>query len=261
VNVQNSVVSNNFSNAVQTISSGIGVMSVTVNGSTFTNNNAALVVQTTSGGMVVKITNNSTTFNQSNAINVIRSAGAPGAVDATVTGNSVGTLGVPGSGASCGGGCNGIQVVAAGSNTFNLLLSANTVRQIDNTGIRVIAQQGSSTLNATVTNNIVDDPSLPDASIGIQVQSGALSADTTAVCASITGNTVAGGFPIDIFVRNNSAGSTFRLPGYLGLGTDLTAVQNFILANNTVTTVVAQRKTTAPANQYSGGAACPTPAP
>jgi hypothetical protein len=261
VNVQSSVVSNNISNAVQTISSGTGVMTVTVNGSTFTNNNAAVVVQTTSGGMVVKVTNNNTTFNQSNAINVTRNAGATGAVDATVTGNAVGTLGVPGSGASCGGGCNGIQVVAAGSNAFNLLLSANTVRQVDSTGIRVFAQQGSSSLNATITNNIVDDPTLPDASVGIQVQSGAVAADTTAVCASITGNTVAGGFPIDIFVRNNSAGSTFRLPGYAGLGTDLTAVQNFIAANNTVTTVLAQRKTSAPANQYTGGAACPTPAP
>ena len=77
----------------------------------------------------------------------------------------------------------------------------------------------------------------------------------------ITGNTVTGGYPIDIFVRNNSAGSTFRLPGYAGSGTDLTAVQNFILTNNTVTTVLAQRKTTIPANQYTGGAACPTPAP
>lgn len=261
VNVQNSDVSNNISNAVQTISTGSGVMSVTVNGNTFTNNNSAIAIQTTSGGMVVKVTNNTTTFNQSNAINVIRSAPSAGAVDATVTGNVIGTLGVPGSGAACGGGCNGIQVTAIGSNTFNLLLSANTVRQIDSTGIRVFAQQGSSSLNATITNNLVEDPSLPDASIGIHVQSGAVSADTTAVCASITGNTVTGGYPIDIFVRNNSAGSTFRLPGYAGSGTDLTAVQNFILANNTVTTVLAQRKTTVPANQFTGGAACPTPAP
>jgi hypothetical protein len=235
---------------------------VTVNANTFTNNNAALVAQTAAGGgMVAKVTNNTSTFNQSNAFNVARSVAGTGAVDATLTGNVVGASGVPASGAACGGGCNGIQVVAAGTNAFNLLISANTVRQIDSTGIRVIAQQGSSALNATITNNVVEEPVLPDASIGIQVQSGAVTADTTSVCATITGNTVTGGYPIDIFVRNNSAGSTFRLPGYAGLGTDLTAVQNFIKANNTVTTVVAQRKTTVPANQYTGGAACPTPAP
>lgn len=260
VTVANSSFTGNFSNAVQTLSNGAGLLTVTIDANTFTTNNAAVVVQTTNGGMTVKVTNNVTNFNTSNAINVVRSSGATGVVEATITGNTIGTSGVPGSGASCGGGCSGIQVTSAGTNAFRLLVSNNDIREVEANGIRVFANSGSSSLAATITNNILAEP-VPFALAGIHVQSGSTSTDTTSVCAHIAGNTISGGWDPDIFVRNFAGGSTFSLPGYAGLGTDTTAVANFLLAQNTATTAIAQRRTTAPTNMFTGGAPCPTPAP
>jgi hypothetical protein len=245
---------------VQTLHTGSGAMTVTVNASTFTNNGGAVTNQSTLGPLTTTLTNNTTTFNSTTPFIVTRNSGATGAVNATITGNTVGALGVPNSGAVCGGSCGGISVQSSGSNAFNALISNNVIRQIDLIGIRALANQGSSAMNLTITNNQVIDP-VAGVLFGINVQSGSLAADTNAVCAGITGNTVSGGFTTDVAVRNTSAGSTFRLPGYAGLGTDTTAVANFIKANNPITTATATRKTTVPANQFTGGAACATPAP
>ncbi len=261
--VQSSTIQNNFSTAVQTGNSGTGSMSVTVDGSTFTSNAASVTVQTTGAGALdVAVTNNVSTFNLGNAFTVNRSATSTANVDFTFTGNTIGTSGVAGSGAACGGGCAGLAVFALGGGTMNALIDNNVIRQVDFIGIRARASNGTGAMNLTITNNSIAEP-VAGATNGINVQSGLLSADTNATCASITGNTVSGGFSVDVHVRNNttSAGTTFSLPGYAGLGTDLTAVANFIKANNTITTATALRKTTVPQNQFSGGAACATPAP
>jgi VCBS repeat-containing protein len=261
--VQSSTVQNSFSTAVQTVNSGTGSMSVTVDGSTFTSNAAAVTVQTTGAGALdVAVTNNVSTFNLGNAFTVNRSATSTANVDYTFTGNTIGTAGVAGSGATCGGGCAGLAVFALGGGTMNALIDNNVIRQVDFIGIRARSGQGSGAMNLTITNNVIAEP-VAGATNGINVQSGTVSADTNATCASITGNTVSGGFSVDVHVRNNttSANTTFSLPGYAGLGTDLTAVANFVKANNTITTATALRKTTTPQNQFSGGTACATPAP
>jgi hypothetical protein len=260
VNLQSMSFSNNFSNAVQTANNGSGTQTVDVNGGTFTSNNAAVVVQTVLGPVVTHLTNNAATFSASTPFIITRNSPGNGAVNATFTGNSVGTAGVPASGTGCGGSCGGISVTASGSNQFNLLISSNTIRNVDGFGIRAIANSGSSAMNATITNNVVAEPG-PIPIFGINVQSGASAADTTAVCAGITGNTVTGAFFPHIAVRNAVANSTFSLPGYVGLGTDTTAVANFLIANNTITSATATRKTTVPQNQFSGGSPCATPAP
>jgi hypothetical protein len=260
VDVHHSSFSGNFSNAVQTVNANTGAMTVTADANNFANNNAAVIVQTTKGPLTAKITNNTTTFNQSAAFAVSRSSAGNSLVEATVTGNTIGTSGVANSGSTCGGGCTGMSFTISGSNVANLLISNNSVYQVDSIGIRVLTNSGSSQVNTTVTNNLVDQP-VAGANFGINVQSGSLAADTTAVCAGITGNTVSGGWSTDIFVRNTSAGSTFSLPGYAGLSTDTTAVANYLIANNTITTAFAQRKTTTPQNGFSGGPACTLPAP
>ncbi|HYH07464.1 MAG TPA: Ig-like domain-containing protein [Thermoanaerobaculia bacterium] len=261
--IGSSSVSGSFSNAVQAANSGSGSMAVKVANSTFSNNAAAVVVQTTTtGALDVDVTGNVTTFNTSTPFIVTRSAGSTAAVDATISNNTVGTNGVANSGAVCGGGCGAIAVTALGGGVFNALIDHNVIYAIDGIAIRARSGQGSGSLNATITNNDISQP-VAGALNGINVQSGALSADTNATCATITGNTVTGGFGTDIRVINNgtSAGTTFSLPGYAGLGTDLTAVANFLKANNTITTASAARKTSAPQNQFSGGAPCATPAP
>jgi hypothetical protein len=151
-------------------------------------------------------------------------------------------------------------VTSQGTNTFRLLISNNDIREVEVNGIRVFASNGSSSLAATITNNVIANP-VPFALAGIHVQSGSTGTDTTSVCAHIAGNTISGGWDPDIFVRNFAGGSTFSLPGYAGLGTDTTAVANFLLAQNTATTATAQRRTTAPTNVFTGGALCATPAP
>ncbi|HYK00575.1 MAG TPA: Ig-like domain-containing protein [Thermoanaerobaculia bacterium] len=257
LDVANSSFSGNFGNAIQA-SSNAGALNVTVDGNTFANNNAAVLAQVVgTGGAIVKITNNASTFNSAAPYTVTRNSPGSGAVEATITNNTVGAAGVPGSG--CASFCGGIQVLGLGSNTFKALVSNNTVRQVAGTAILVRAGEGSSALSATISDNLIEQP-VGTPSTGILVQSGTLGTDTTAVCAHIVNNTVTG-WTTHIFVRNVSAGSTFSVPGYAGLGTDTTAVANFIKAQNTVTTVTALRKTTVPANQFSGGPLCATPAP
>jgi large repetitive protein len=260
LNVQSSSFSNNFSNAVQTANTGSGTQTVDVGGSTFTTNNAAVVIQTTVGPVVTHVTGNTATFSASTPFVLTRNSTGTGTVNATFTGNNVGTTGVPGSGTNCGGSCGGINVQASGTNQFNLLVSNNTIRNVDGFGIRAIANSGSSQMNVHITNNIVAEPG-PLPIFGINVQSGASAADTTAVCTTITGNTVTGGFSPHIAVRNAVANSLFKLPGYAGSPTDTTAVANFLIANNTITTATATRKVTVPANQFDPGPPCPTPAP
>jgi hypothetical protein len=262
LNVQGSSFSGNFSTAVQTLNSAAGAMAVTVNSTTFTNNAASIAIQTTAGPIDVNITNNISTFNTGIAITVNRTAASGQAGEATITGNTIGASGVPNSGAVCGGGCGGIQVIALGANTFNTLIDNNIVRQFDAVGIRVRGSNGSGAMNATITNNTIDEP-VAGALNGINVQSGAVAADTNATCAGITGNTVTGAFSAQIRVVNNptSAGTTFSLPGYAGSGTDLIAVANYLIATNNITTATAARKTTVPPNQFSGGAACALPTP
>jgi VCBS repeat-containing protein len=262
--IDGATIQNNFSTAVQAANSVSSSLAVNVNNTTFTQNANSMTVQTTSSGALnVDLTNNVSTFNNStNAFNITRNATSSANVDLTFTGNTIGAAGVPGSGAACGGGCSGLSVIALGSGTFNALIDNNVIRNVDLIGIRARSGQGSGAMNLTITNNTITEPAA-FATNGINVQSGTLSADTNATCATITGNTVSGAWTADIHVRNNvtSAGTTFSLPGYAGAGNDLTAVANFIKANNTITTATAARKTSTPQNFFTGGAPCATPAP
>jgi VCBS repeat-containing protein len=247
-----------FGNAIQASSNGSGLLTVTADGNTFTNTNAGVVAQVTStGGAIVKITNNTATLNASAPYVVTRNATGSGAVEATITNNTFGTAGVPGSG--CTTFCNGIQTLGMGSNTFKVLISNNAIRQMNGTAILVRASEGSTALSATISNNLIEQP-FGTPSTGILVQSGSLGTDTTSVCAHIINNTVTG-WTTHVFVRNVAAGSTFSLPGYAGLNTDTTAVANFLKAQNTITTATALRKTSAPQNFFNGGPLCATPAP
>jgi VCBS repeat-containing protein len=260
IEVRNTTMTSNFSAAIQAANSGTGSMAITVDANAMHQNGGAVVLQTSNGPLDAIVTGNSTTFNSGNAISIARNAGASGAVNATVTGNVIGTAGVLASGTNCGGGCIGISISARGSNTFRTRIENNQIRQVDAFGIRLLAGQGTASLSATVMNNDVGEP-LATALAGISIQSGIVTADTSSVCAAIEDNVVTGAWTPGIAVRNFSSGSQFSLPGYLGLGTDTTAVAAFISGNNTVASVTATRRTIAPANQFSGGGPCPLPAP
>ena len=119
---------------------------------------------------------------------------------------------------------------ADGSNVLTILVSNNNISQIGNRGIEMIARDGNSTLNATVTNNTVTltDPLAADA---IRIDAGTTSADLTKVCLAISGNTattIAGSNGIRI--RNRFAGTTFRIPGYGGAATDPDGTHDAVIA-------------------------------
>jgi hypothetical protein len=88
------------------------------------------------------------------------------------------------------------------------------------------------------------------------VQSGAISTDTTSVCADISGNTISGTYvSTQIRVRNRFPGTLFRLPGFPGPGNSTAAVATFLSGQNGGATASA----TVNGNIFGGGAACPTP--
>jgi hypothetical protein len=140
--------------------------------------------------------------------------------------------------------------------TMTVAVTSNSIAQVANRGIDVLARDGSNTLNATITDNTITltDPGSLDA---IRVDSAAASTDTTTVCAAISGNnatTIAGLFGVR--VRQRFTGSTFRLAGYAGSATDDAAVAEFV--NNT-------NSSTPAASADHGGAgfvgvpSCPAP--
>ena len=129
----------------------------------------------------------------------------------------------------------GIRIISNGTATMTVAVDANVISQVAAQGILVHARDGSSRINATITNNsitLVNAGSLD----GIRVDSGAVAADTTIVCADIRANTtstIAGQFGIR--VRQRNAGTQFLLENYAGGPTDDAAVATFLASLNTST--------------------------
>jgi hypothetical protein len=142
-----------------------------------------------------------------------------------------------------------------GSATLTSLVDANTISQVANRGIEVIARDGSNRINATISNNSV---TLNNALSGdaIRVDAGAVGTDTTTICADIRGNTAttaAGLFGIR--VRQRFAGTTFILEDYAGAPTDDAAVQTFLSTTNNGATTSADHAGAG----FTSIADCPNP--
>ena len=162
----------------------------------------------------------------------------------------------------------GIRVTTNGtdadqSNVLTIQISSNNISQIGNRGIEMIARDGNSTLNATVTNNTVTltDPLAADA---IRIDAGTSSGDLTTVCLAISGNTattIVGSNGIRI--RNRFAGTTFRLPGYGGAATDPDGTHEAVIAHlaalNPATPVITADHAVGNTGFIPGGAPCATP--
>ena len=100
----------------------------------------------------------------------------------------------------------------------------------------------------------LNDPLAGDA---IRVDAGAVSTDTTTICADIRGNTAtttaAGLFGIR--VRQRFTNTSFMLEGYAGGATDDGAVQAFLAGNNAGATTSADHGGAG----FTPNANCPTP--
>lgn len=268
INVQSSTMSNNAADGFFSSGTDNANVNITVTGCTIQNNgNAGVNVNIVSNANgKFTITNNPTmTGMAGNVININVGGPSSGTLQGIISGNNIGTPGVANSGSPGGG--SGIRVVSNGSGNLIAAIRNNNIYGITfGAGIDVLARDGNSAINVTITGNLLDLLSPTTGSHGIVVASGAVSTDATSICADIGGagvlannvkNTVGSGLSV-IRVRNRFNGTLFRLPGYGGPGTDTNAVIAYLTARN-VTNSGNVTATISGTNSFSGGAVCTQP--
>jgi hypothetical protein len=243
-----------------TVDVALGTASAGTGGTFQDNYLGAEIVHNSSGTLTFGIRNASfsqpTLVGAASPINLNKGAAATGTMSGTVANNTItngGSLTGP-----------GIRVVGNGAaGTLTVAISSNTISQVQNYGIQVLARDGNGpghTVNATIRNNSVSLPTSAGAGSleGIRVDAGAVSADTTKVCADIAGNTsttVAG--LSGVRVRQRFTGTTFTLEGYGGAATDDAAVASFLSSNNNGAVASADHGGAG----FGTTANCPEPAP
>ena len=229
----------NRANGLQVITNGTGSMDVEVDDSgaaqsTFDDNNIGVSVAHNSSGTFSYGVRDLTidglnvapgTGGSASPININLASAATTPMVGRVTGNTV-----TNSNSTTG---PGLRFTGNGSATMTTLIDANTVSQVANRGIEVIARDGSNRINATISNNSVTLNNALSAD-AIRVDAGSVSTDTTTMCADIRGNT-ASTTAVGLFgirARQRFAGTTFILEDYAGAPTDDAAVQAFLSATN-----------------------------
>ena len=229
----------NRANGLQVITNGTGSMDIEVDDSgavqsTFDDNNIGVSIAHNSSGSFNFDVRDLTidglnvapgTGGSASPINVNLASVASTTMSGNITGNTL-----TNSNSTTG---PGIRLIANGSATMTVLVDQNNVSQVANRGIEVIARDGSSRINATITSNNVTLNNALSAD-AIRVDAGSVSTDTTTVCAEISGNTsstTAVGL-FGIRVRQRFPGTTFILEDYAGAPTDDAAVQAFLSATN-----------------------------
>jgi VCBS repeat-containing protein len=235
-------------------------MNVTVTGGTYvTDNGVGLDIETNgSGGMQFNVQGGTVTgcANCASAVNIYKGTGATGtgsnATAGTINGMTINNGGSQNTAA--------MYIHGEGAGASRIAATNNVITGAGHYGIWASFGSnaaGAQTADLTLTGNNVNHTGVTGSLEGIHVASGLLSADTTSVCAHVSGNTVQQPLDDDIWVRNRMAGTTLRLPGYGGGATDHTAVANFLKAQNTI----ADAFSTANASSagIGGGAACATP--
>ena len=185
-----------------------------------------------------------------------------------VSGNTIGTTGVAGSGSAQG---NGLGVTVTGLGTATVAITGNTIRQWSNlNGMQFTIGDTSAALNATVTGNTLKEPNTASfPGDGMFLTAGTTAAGAASVCFDFGG---AGALRNDIVGSGNAAGgssdfrvrqrnsSTVRLPGYGGAAGDTAAVISYIQGRNTALasgTATAAFPTTG--GGFIGGAGCTQP--
>jgi hypothetical protein len=281
--IQNSRFTGSRGDQTQMSARGLSNVDFVYTGNTLTNNHPAALPQNfgvaiSSGGLGAGY-NPTVTYNVSNnVINDIGSTGisigkggvGAGSFTGTVNGNQIGTAGVANSG-SAQGSAIVVDIVGGGSHTSTI--TNNTIRQFTNYGI--LAQSGNTTagggqgyMTLTIRGNNIAQPSPASASAlfptsGIRVVTGTNAGDTSKNCV-VLGGTVAseknvvtgtgtnGGSDLRLFERFTTI---LGVPGYAGASNDNAAMDAFLTARNTLTTVSATNNVAAGGPGFSG--TCP----
>jgi VCBS repeat-containing protein len=152
----------------------------------------------------------------------------------------------------------GMQIIAVGTdndggNVVTVLIDSNTIANVANYGLLVQSGDGNATINATITSNTISTVT------SLALQAIRVDAGVTSSQAGATGVPDNGTINLDLRLNNlttdPASGLTdirirqrfntiFRLEGYGGSATDMTAVQNFLIAQNPGNTAAADRNNT-----------------
>lgn len=214
---------------------GAATFDLTVTGASFNDTDAgtgAVAVQGAGTSSTrLAVTNNTILAAAGSAIYLVENGAS--SFDATVTGNTVGTLGLAASGAQSG---NGASLIHAGTGTSRFLVDNNVFNSHDAGGVfslnietGVAADVDS---HVQITNNTVAAPENAAPLGGIQVST---SGDHT-LCTTVTGNTSAGGGGATGIEIQQAGASVF---GIVGLTASGLAADAFLASVNTSTAAAA----------------------
>lgn len=210
---------------------GSASLDLTVQNSTFneTNSAAGAVRVFAAGTSSTRADISSNTIAASAGSGVYLEESGGSTLDATVSNNAVGSLGVPNSGAEAG---NGISIIHGGAGLSRFLLSSNALNSHEAAGIYSInADAGASggiDSEVTLTGNTVAAPETGASIGGIQVAT----SSTHGLCTQITGNTSAGaGGATGIEVQQNNT-SVF---GVVGLTASALTIAPYLASVNAAT--------------------------
>ncbi len=206
---------------------------------------------------------NSQTFRDSvaSAITVNPTNGI-GSVTGTIRNNKIGVSGVANSGSSGGGA--GIAVGCAGlaGLTHTATIDRNDIDGVFGTnGVIDLNTQVDCTLNATITNNAVNELNGFTLAAIYTFSGGAAAADTARICADIRLNTFdgSGSFGFDVFIDQlGGSSASYNFPGYGGgmvPGASPNALDAFLSGQNTL--VQPSIDSGAAQNVTGAGASCP----
>jgi hypothetical protein len=159
-------------------------------------------------------------------------------VNATISGNTIGTAAVANSGSAQG---DGISVFSHGLAAIHATITNNTILQYSNTsGIDLLQNDGNGSLDAKVQSNTVSNPG-SFATNGVFVRSGLTGGTETGTTCLDLGSATAGlmnsvtasgsGGSTDLRVRQLS-NTTVKLVGYSGSTTDTAAVDGYLITRN-----------------------------
>jgi hypothetical protein len=179
-----------------------------------------------------------------------------GTATGTISNNKIGTSGVAGSGSSTG---NGIAVGTQKALVHTVTIDGNDIDGVNGFAGIDLSADATSTLNATVTNNTMDEFG-GFAFAGLNALVGGSGSGTAHMCAEISGNSISNAvaFGFSIFLDQLAGGGSWNFPGYAGPATPgpspnpldaLLAAQNTIGAGAQDSSVVS--------SVAGGGTTCP----
>jgi len=230
---------NSFSNcrtdAIQVDSGNNATVNSVISRNTLQNNNIGLNLSGSNDATLIFDVDGNTVLNsESNMINVAHGVGN-GSLVGQLVNNQITDSNVG----------NGIRLILEGQGSSGPIgvvrIDSNTVRGFNNPfGIQAVARAGTASLDATITNNLVERPG-PFASDGIRVESGnGTAGESVTVCLNLATNNSSTLAFDEGFELQQRAGNTFELQGLDSSdcggntcsGTSATQMEEFVRDNN-----------------------------